>query len=260
VKKIFSLRLESEMEEFLRGYAKEKGYICREKPNVNRAIREIIREKMSAQETVEGKRLESAQPCESELVKKTFALLNRGEPPWKVAEEIGDIELVEKCYKKREEWMRMVQTEDLEKHRLRVESECWRLAFFISTWKDYVSPEMFIGIVGSCWSKMILPSEVIKGMFGVSLDEFISEINRKVEKIKSDPLLQLDPIIRYMVVRELLDEWHERRRERLAKMNPQLNAGEQIDVGKIIERLNAAWESMFEKYQSSIEEMIKQYL
>lgn len=243
------------MEEFLRGYAKEKGYIYRKKPNVNRAIREIIREKMSAQETVEGKRLE--------LVKKTFALLNRGEPPWKAAEEIGNIELVEKCYMKRKEWMRMEKAEDLEKRRLRVESECWRLLSYVSVWKDYVSSELLnhlSGIIVVCWSKTILPSEVIRETFGASLDEFINKINREVEKIKSNPLLQLDPITRYMVVRELLDEWHERRRERLAKMNPQPSAVKQIDIERVIEKLNEAFESRFEKYQSYIEEMIKKYL
>jgi hypothetical protein len=66
-----------------------------------------------------------------------------------------------------------------------------------------------------------------------------------------------------MVVREFLDEWHERKEERLAKMNPQRLAGEQINMGKIVEvveRFNAELESKFERYQSYIEELIREYL
>jgi hypothetical protein len=79
----------------------------------------------------------------------------------------------------------------------------------------------------------------------------------------------LDPVTRYIMVRELLDEWRERRKERLAKMNPHPSTIEQIgsggavemeDVEGIIKKFNVTLESMFEKYESTIEEMIKKYL
>jgi len=266
---VIVVRLEHSQKEYLRNYAESKGYVFRGRPNISEAIREIIDEKMSVRKVAEGERLESAQPRESDLISKAFALLNKGAKPWKVAEKIGDIELVEKCYRKRKEWMQVEQAEDLEKRRLRVESECYRLLSYVSAWKDYVNSELLnhllLGIMVVCWSKTILPSEVIKETFGVSLDEFISKINREVEKIKSNPLLQLDPITRYMVVRELLDEWRERREERLDRMNPQPSAVkqidvEQIDIERIMEKLNETFESRFEKYQSYIEEMIKRYL
>jgi hypothetical protein len=80
--------------------------LLRGRPNINGVIREIIDEKMSVRQAAEGeKRLESVQPCESDLVKEAFALLNIGEKPWEVAEKIGNIELVEKYYRKMGEWM-----------------------------------------------------------------------------------------------------------------------------------------------------------
>lgn len=166
----------------------------------------------------------------------------------------------------------MEQAEDFEKHRLIVESECWRLLYHISTWKGYVSPKILgylVGVVNACMIKLILPSEVIEKTFNVSLDEFISKVNREVEKRKSNPLYNLDSVTRYIIVRELLDEWRERRKERLAKMNPHPSTIEQIgsgrgcrmeDVEGIIKKFNATLESMFEKYESTIEEMIKKYL
>jgi hypothetical protein len=206
------------------------------RPDVSRAIREIINEKMSVQQSAEGEKTsKSVQPCESGLIKKTFRLLNRGEPVWKAAQETGDIRIVDECYRKRKEWMRMEQAEDFEKHRLIVESECWRLLYHISTWKGYVSPKILgylVGVVNACMIKLILPSEVIEKTFNVSLDEFISKVNREVEKRKSNPLYNLDSVTRYIMVRELLDEWRERRKERLAKMNPHPSTIEQIGSGR----------------------------
>jgi len=200
------IRLRQDQKRFLREYAEKEGLIHRGEPNKSEVVRQLIDEKMHAQQAAEREKcLVPAQPQrESDLIKETFMLLNTGEKPWEVAEKIGNIELVDKCYRKMREWMQMERVEDAEKHELRVENECYSLLFFALSRKEWLPDEirdLIISVIHQCLIDKTLPSEAIKNLFGVSLDEFVNTIDQEIEKKKKEEQATLQRIIEITLLR-----------------------------------------------------------
>jgi len=177
---VINVRSKRIQKEFLRNYAKSKGYA-----NISRAVREIIDEKMSAEAAEGEKRSEPAQPYESDLIKEIFELLNKGAKPWEVVEKVGDIGLVERCYKKMKEWMDAEEARNLEKCRVLREKEEWQLSYYLVAFEDYIPPEKekyIRSVLERSRENMMPPSEIISRDLGKSFDEFINEIDREIDK------------------------------------------------------------------------------
>jgi hypothetical protein len=64
-------------------------------------------------------------------------------------------------------------------------------------------------------------------------------------------LENLDPLTRWMLIQEMLDDWRERRSYR---RNPQTSP--QPDLEKLMDKMNETWEKRFLEYQSRIESLI----
>ncbi|MEM1582868.1 MAG: hypothetical protein QXK89_10255 [Candidatus Bathyarchaeia archaeon] len=77
-------------------------------------------------EKIKG-RLEYSQLIRENKIKEIFKMLNEGKSRFKIAELIGDPDLIDECYKRWVNWRRESQIEDVEKRRLRYENEFFKL-------------------------------------------------------------------------------------------------------------------------------------
>jgi hypothetical protein len=192
------VRLPSYIKERVYSYARNHNLLWRGKPNVSAAIREVIKKGLDAEQAsgreapqMQARVQEDALTKEREILR----LLNRGLEPWKVAEKIGNIELVDKCYRKMGEWMQvgqlkaenqrlMLEKQALksENYDLRVEFECSTLLNIALTIHDK-APAMFkllSSITYQCHMNRTLPSKIIENMFGAPLSKFIDSAHREI--------------------------------------------------------------------------------
>ncbi|MEM1542881.1 MAG: ribbon-helix-helix protein, CopG family [Candidatus Bathyarchaeia archaeon] len=113
---ILHLRLTPKLMEDIRETAKSLG----ESPSefMRRAAEEKIKK-------IKGEL--KSQLTREEKVKEIFRMLNEGKSRLKIAELIGDPDLIEECYRRWVNWRRESQIEDAEKRRLRYENEFFKL-------------------------------------------------------------------------------------------------------------------------------------
>jgi len=130
-----------------------------------------------------------SQLTREEKVKEIFRMLNEGKSRLKIAELIGDLDLIDECYRRWVDWRRESQIEDIEKRKLRYENELLKLMTCEIVLKNkslYGYANFIRSIIIVCENSGALPSEIL----GCSVDDFLMSLLKviKEEEAKVDPL------------------------------------------------------------------------
>ena len=194
---ILHLRLTPKLMEDIRETAKSLG----ESPSefVRRAVEERI-------ERIRGE-VKYSQLTREEKIREIFRMLNEGKSRLKIAEIIGDPDLIEECYRRWVNWRRESQIEDAEKRRLRYENEFFKLMMceiLLENKSLYGYADFMRSILITCEKSGALPSEIL----GCSVDDFIKSILEVIEKEKgvTDPLNTMCQLLLFREAVRLLRE------------------------------------------------------
>ncbi|MEM3815809.1 MAG: ribbon-helix-helix protein, CopG family [Candidatus Bathyarchaeia archaeon] len=179
----FHLRLTSKLMEEIREIARSLS----ESPSefVRRAVEERI-------ERIKGE-VRYSQLTREEKVKEIFRMLNMGAPRWKIAEVIGDPNLIDECHQKWISWVKKAQAEDYEKRQLRRENEIYKLILCAIALERYLLHDCAVFVYSiisiCCESASPLPSEFL----GCSIDNFMEIVLKLIreEEAKTKPINDL---------------------------------------------------------------------
>ncbi|MEM2588006.1 MAG: hypothetical protein QXV23_06870 [Candidatus Bathyarchaeia archaeon] len=170
---------------------------------MSKFVREAVLERV---ERVRG-RLEHFQLTREDKIREIFKMLNMGIPCFKIAEVIGDLGLIEECYRKWVGWIREARAEDMEKRQLRYEKELCELMvcqMVLENQSLHEYADFVCLILTMCEKSGALPSEILR----CSVDEFIKSLIGLItkEKEKADPLNIISQLLLFREAMRLLRE------------------------------------------------------
>lgn len=136
-------------------------------------------------------------------MKLIFNMLNSGKELHEIAEVVGDLDLIDQCYKKWKMWKSEVVSRNSEIWRFRFEAEANKLAFYGLAWlilhRDTGSPKCleYVDKVEATlrYSELQrrLPSEVLRR----SVDQFIENVTREFQRDIEEGRRKLEKLLSY---------------------------------------------------------------